>query len=69
MGLEWGIPALIIKLISAFRSGKGTYYNNKRDEIVYLLAENVSNVTFHFSTIENKTDSNLQNSHSIIKMY
>jgi len=47
MAIEWGIGALIIKLISLIRGRKRSiYFNHKRDELVYSLAEklNVTNI-------------------------
>ena len=53
MAIEWGIGALVIKLISLIRGRKRSlYFNHKRDELVYSLAEKLNVTTILLLTCQ-----------------
>ncbi len=40
MSIEWGLTSVVMKLVSLLRgSNRSLYFNNKRDEVVFTLAE------------------------------
>ena len=40
MAIEWGLTSVVMKLVSLLRgSNRSLYFNNKRDEVVFTLAE------------------------------
>ena len=40
MAIEWGLTSVLMKLVSLLRgTNKSLYFNNKRDEVVFTLAE------------------------------
>ncbi len=51
MAIEWGLTAVLVKLISLVRGrNRSVYFNNKRDEVVYTLAEKLNDTKFLLRT-------------------